>query len=30
MSAVDGNGVNRGPYFDTAVLEALNAANGDW
>ncbi len=30
MSTVDGNGVNRGPYFDTAVLDALNAANGDW
>lgn len=30
MSTVDGNGVNKGPYFDTAVLNALNAANGDW
>lgn len=30
MSTVDGNGVNRGPYFDTAVRDALNAANGDW
>lgn len=30
MSTVDGSGVNRGPYFDTAVLDALNAANGDW
>jgi V8-like Glu-specific endopeptidase len=30
MSTVDGSGVNRGPYFDTAVNDALNAANGDW
>ncbi|MCW2805983.1 MAG: hypothetical protein JWN06_4200 [Propionibacteriaceae bacterium] len=30
MSTIDGNGVNRGPYFDTAVRDALNAANGDW
>lgn len=30
MSTIDGNGVNRGPYFDTAVRNALNAANGDW
>jgi V8-like Glu-specific endopeptidase len=30
MSTVDGGGVNRGPYFDTAVRDALNAANGDW
>jgi V8-like Glu-specific endopeptidase len=30
MSTIDGAGVNRGPYFDTAVNDALNAANGDW
>lgn len=30
MSTVDGAGVNRGPYFDTAVRNGLNAANGDW
>jgi V8-like Glu-specific endopeptidase len=30
MSTLDGSGVNRGPYFDTAVRDALNAANGDW
>lgn len=30
MSTVDSNGVNRGPYFDTAVIDATNAANGDW
>lgn len=30
MSTVDGSGVNRGPYFDTAVLDGTNAANGDW
>lgn len=30
MSTIDGSGVNRGPYFDTAVLNGLNAANGDW
>lgn len=30
MSTVDGSGVNRGPYFDTAVFNAMNAANGDW
>lgn len=30
MSTVDGSGVNRGPYFDTAVRDALDAANGDW
>lgn len=30
MSTVDGSGVNRGPYFDTAVLNGTNAANGDW
>jgi V8-like Glu-specific endopeptidase len=30
MSTIDGSGVNRGPYFDTAVFDALNAANGDW
>lgn len=29
-STVDGLGVNRGPYFDTAVREALNLANSDW
>jgi hypothetical protein len=30
MSTVDGSGVNRGPYFDTAVFDGTNAANGDW
>ncbi|MGL5929388.1 MAG: trypsin-like serine peptidase [Dermatophilaceae bacterium] len=30
MSTIDGGGVNRGPYFDTAVLDGLNAADGDW
>jgi V8-like Glu-specific endopeptidase len=30
MSTVDINGVNRGPYFDTAVQDALNAADSDW
>lgn len=30
MSTLDGNGDNRGPYFDTAVLNGTNAANGDW
>ncbi|MGL5860845.1 MAG: trypsin-like serine peptidase [Phycicoccus sp.] len=30
MSTVDGAGVNRGPYFDTAVSDGLNAADGDW
>jgi V8-like Glu-specific endopeptidase len=30
MSTIDSSGVNRGPYFDTAVRDALNAANGDW
>jgi V8-like Glu-specific endopeptidase len=30
MSTIDGAGVNRGPYFDTAVLDGTNAANGDW
>lgn len=30
MSTVDGAGVNRGPYFDTAVRDGLDAADGDW
>ncbi|MEU4679095.1 hypothetical protein [Micromonospora sp. NPDC023737] len=30
MSTVDDSGVNRGPYFDTAVLDGTNAADGDW
>lgn len=30
MSTLDGSGVNRGPYFDTAVFDGTNAANGDW
>jgi V8-like Glu-specific endopeptidase len=30
MSTIDGSGINRGPYFDTAVFDGLNAANGDW
>ncbi|MFI5843108.1 trypsin-like serine peptidase [Catenuloplanes sp. NPDC051500] len=30
MSTVDTAGVNRGPYFDTAVNDGTNAANNDW
>jgi V8-like Glu-specific endopeptidase len=30
MSTIDGAGVNRGPYFDTAVRDMKNNANNDW
>lgn len=30
MSTVNSEGVNKGPYFDQAVVDAMNAANADW
>jgi len=30
MSTVNSSGVNKGPYFDTAVFDAMMAADGDW
>ncbi|KOX10466.1 hypothetical protein ADK66_09865 [Micromonospora sp. NRRL B-16802] len=30
MSTVNSDGVNKGPYFDQAVVDAMNAANADW
>jgi V8-like Glu-specific endopeptidase len=30
MTTLDGDGVNRGPYFDTAVRNLRDAADGDW
>jgi len=30
MSTIDGLGVNRGPYFDTAVRDLRDLADRDW